>query len=355
MTFTAPSAHKRLPLNRYRYLLKKIGWSVFTILFVLVLNFFLFRILPGDPARALTKDPRMKEEARETLRIRFGLDKPVINCFDSLTPVKLGDCGVNPLDTQFFIYIKNLLQGELGISYKTNRPVSEILVERLWNTVLLIGAGQILSIIVGIVFGVFAAWKARTAIDYSALITGLIAWSLPTFWLGIILLFWGSNNGFPIGGKATPGISTYPFLYQIGDISRHMFLPTLTYTIVFMGEYMLVMRSSLMDVLSEDYILTAKAKGLSTFQILKDHALKNAMLPIVTIIAINLGFTVAGAIQIESVFSWPGLGGAIFEAVESRDYPVLQGAFLLIAISVIIANLVADLTYTYLDPRVQSE
>lgn len=342
-------------MNRYRFLLKKIGWSVFTIIFVLILNFFLFRILPGDPARALTKDPRMKAEAREALRIRFGLDKPVINCFESLTPIKIGSCSVNPLDTQFFIYIGNLFQGELGISYKTNRPVSEILVERLWNTVLLIGAGQILSIIVGIVFGVFAAWKARTSIDYGALITGLMAWSLPTFWLGIILLFWGSNNGFPIAGKATPGSSTYPLLFQIGDIARHMFLPTLTYTIVFMGEYMLVMRSSLMDVLSEDYILTAKAKGLSTFQILKDHALKNAMLPIVTIIAINLGFTVAGAIQIESVFSWPGLGGAIFEAVEARDYPVLQGAFLLIAISVIIANLIADLTYSYLDPRVQSE
>jgi peptide/nickel transport system permease protein len=342
-------------LNRYRYLLKKIGWSVFTILFVLVLNFFLFRILPGDPARALTKDPRMKAEAREALRVRFGLDKPIINCFESLTPIKLGDCGVNPLDTQFFIYIGNLLQGELGISYKTNRPVADILVERLWNTVLLIGAGQILSIVVGIVFGVLAAWKARTSIDYGALITGLMAWSLPTFWLGIILLFWGSTHGFPIAGKATPGSSTYPLMFQIGDIARHMFLPTLTYTIVFMGEYMLVMRSSLLDVLSEDYILTAKAKGLSTFQILKDHALKNAMLPIVTIIAINLGFTVAGAIQIESVFSWPGLGGAIFEAVQARDYPVLQGAFLLIAISVIVANLIADLTYSYLDPRVQSE
>jgi peptide/nickel transport system permease protein len=122
-----------------------------------------------------------------------------------------------------------------------------------------------------------------------------------------------------------------------------------------MGEYMLVMRSSLMDVLSEDYILTAKAKGLSTFQILKDHAIKNAMLPIVTIIAINLGFTVAGAIQIEAVFSWPGLGGAIFESVLRRDYPVLQGAFLLIAVTVIIANLIADLTYSYLDPRVQTE
>jgi peptide/nickel transport system permease protein len=182
-----------------------------------------------------------------------------------------------------------------------------------------------------------------------------MAWSLPTFWLAILLLFWGSNNGLPLAGKATPGSSALPLLQQWADIARHMFLPTLTYTIVYMGEYTLIMRSSLMDVLSEDYILTAKAKGLSTFQILKDHALKNAMLPLVTVIAINLGFTVAGAIQIEAVFSWPGLGGAIFEAVGRRDFPVLQGAFILIAVTVIFANFLADLTYNYLDPRVQTE
>ena len=342
-------------MKRYRFLFRKIGWAFSTILFVLVLNFFLFRVLPGDPARAGVHDPRLKKDAIEALRIRFGLDKPVINCFDSLNPIKVGDCGVNPFETQFFIYMRNLTQGDMGISFHTNRPVFDILKERLWNTILLIGAGQILSIIIGVIFGIFAAWKARTAIDYGALITGLLAWSLPTFWLGIILLFWGSNNGFPIGGKVTPGIGSYPFLYQLGDIARHMILPTLTYTIVYMGEYLLLMRSSLLDVLAEDYILTAKAKGLSTFQILKDHALKNAMLPIVTIIAINLGFTVAGAIQIETVFSWPGLGGAIFESVGRRDFPVLQGAFLLIAISVIIANLIADLTYSFLDPRIQSE
>jgi peptide/nickel transport system permease protein len=342
-------------LKRYRFLFRKIGWAFSTILFVLVLNFFLFRVLPGDPARAGVHDPRLKKDAIEALRIRFGLDKPVINCFDSLNPIKVGDCRVNPFETQFFIYMRNLTQGDMGISFHTNRPVFDILKERLWNTILLIGAGQILSIIIGVIFGIFAAWKARTAIDYGALITGLLAWSLPTFWLGIILLFWGSNNGFPIGGKVTPGIGSYPFLYQLGDIARHMILPTLTYTIVYMGEYLLLMRSSLLDVLAEDYILTAKAKGLSTFQILKDHALKNAMLPIVTIIAINLGFTVAGAIQIETVFSWPGLGGAIFESVGRRDFPVLQGAFLLIAISVIIANLIADLTYSFLDPRIQSE
>lgn len=342
-------------MNRYRFLIKKISWSAFTILFVLILNFFLFRILPGDAARAGIHDPRLTKEAIEKIRVRYGLDKPVINCLESVHPVKLGDCTINPFETQFFIYLRNLSQGELGISFHSNRPVTDILGERLWNTILLIGAGQILSIIIGMVFGIFAAWKARTVIDYSSLIISLVAWSLPTFWLGIILLFWGSNHGLPIGGKMTPGISSYPLLYQVGDTLKHIFLPTLTYTIVFMGEYMLVMRSSLLDVLGEDYILTAKAKGLSTFQILKDHALKNAMLPIVTIIAINLGFTVAGAIQIETVFSWPGLGGAIFEAVVRRDFPVLQGAFLLIAISVIIANLLADLTYSYLDPRVQSE
>lgn len=342
-------------MNRYRFLLRKIGWSIFTILFVLILNFFIFRVLPGDPARAGVHDPRLKRDAIEALRVRYGLDKPVINCFDSLNPIKLGNCRVNPLETQFFAYLRNLAQGELGISYHQNRPVSDILGERLWNTILLIGAGQILSIVIGVILGTFAAWKARTAIDYGALMTGLVAWSLPTFWLGIILLFWGSTNGFPIAGKATPGSSTYPFLFQVNDVLRHMFLPTLTYTIVFMGEYMLVMRSSLMDVLAEDYILTAKAKGLSTFQILKDHALKNAMLPIVTIIAINLGFTMAGTIQIESVFSWPGLGLSIFESVLRRDYPVLQGAFLLIAVTVILANLIADLTYSYLDPRVQTE
>jgi peptide/nickel transport system permease protein len=342
-------------LKRWRYLLKKLGWALFTILFVIILNFFLFRILPGDPARAGIRDPRLTRDAVEAIRVRFGLDKPVINCFETLNPVKFGSCTVNPLDTQFFIYVRNLLQGEFGISYHYNRPVADLLAENLWNTILLIGAGQILAILLGVVFGVFAAWKARTSVDYGALILSLVAWSLPTFWLGIILLFWGSNHGLPIGGKATPGMSSYPLLVQWGDIARHMFLPTLTYTIVYMGEYMLIMRSSLLDVLSEDYILTAKAKGLNTFQVLKDHALKNAMLPLVTVIAINLGFTVAGAVQIETVFSWPGLGGAIYEAVSRRDFPVLQGAFLLIAVAVIFANLIADLTYSYLDPRVQAE
>ncbi len=342
-------------MKRWRYLLSKISWALFTILFVIILNFFLFRILPGDPARAGIRDPRLTRENIEAIRVRYGLDKPIINCFESLNPVKIGSCAVNPLDTQFFIYMGNLIQGDLMISFHTNRPVVDILSERLWNTVLLIGAGQILAIIIGIFFGMFSAWKARTPLDYLSLTLSLVAWSIPTFWLGVILLFWGSNHGMPIAGMSTPGMSSYPLLTRWGDIARHMFLPTLTYTIVYMGEYMLIMRSSLLDVLSEDYILTAKAKGLSVFQILKDHAIKNAMLPLVTIIAINLGFTVGGVIQIETVFSWPGLGMTIVEALNRRDFPVLQGAFLLIAVSVIIANLLADLAYSYLDPRVKME
>jgi peptide/nickel transport system permease protein len=173
--------------------------------------------------------------------------------------------------------------------------------------------------------------------------------------LGIILLFIGSRYfGMPIGGKMTPGANFESLWDQWMDVARHLVLPTITFTIIFIGEYMLIMRSTMVDVLSEDFIQTAKAKGLRPFIILKDHALRNTMLPMVTIIALNLGFTVAGAIQIETVYSWPGLGQTIFEAVGRRDYPMLQGAFLIIAISVIFANLAADLLYSYLDPRVRT-
>jgi peptide/nickel transport system permease protein len=280
----------------------------------------------------------------------------VINCFESLNPLKTGSCTVNPFETQFFIYVGNLIRGEFGISYHSNRPVLDILVERLKNTLVLIGAGEILAILIGLTIGVMAAWKVRTPVDYSALITSLIAWSLPTFWLGIILLFIGSRQfGLPIGGMSTPGANFDNQWEYYLDVARHMILPTLTFTIVFVGEYMLIMRSTMIDVLSEDFILTAKAKGLSAYHTLKDHALRNSMLPMITIIALNLGFIVAGAIQIETVFSWPGIGQTIYEAVGRRDYPVLQGAFLIIAITVIFANLTADLLYSYLDPRVRAE
>jgi peptide/nickel transport system permease protein len=337
-----------------RYVLKRVGWAFLTIGFVVVLNFFLFRILPGDPTRAV-KNPRLTAEGVAAVQARFGLDKPIINCIESFTPFEFGSCAINPLETQFFRYVINLGQGDLGTSFHTHQPVAEILVERLYNTLLLIGVGTILSIVFGVLAGMIAAWKSRTVIDYAALIGGLVTWSLPTFWFGIILLFWGSSHfGLPIGGKFTIG-ATYDTIWdQWLDVARHLILPTLTYTIIYAGEYTLFMRSAVLEIFSEDYILTAKAKGLNTFQILRDHALRNAMLPTVTIVALNLGLTVAGAIQIEAVFSWPGLGQTIVEAVARQDFPVMQGAFLLLAVSVIFANLIADLLYSYLDPRIQT-
>src|SRR5262245_10056908 len=331
-------------MQRIDYIGKRLAWALFTIIFVVTLNFFLFRVLPGDPAKAGIRDPRLTVQAQQAIRERFGLDKPlVINTHG------------NPFDSQFFRYFGNLLRGDLGISFNFNRPVADLLRERLANTVLLVMVGQTLAIMIGLFLGVFAAWRRGTALDAGSLIFGLVTWSLPTFFLGIILLIVGSSRfGLPVGGIRTAGKTFSTEWARWLDVARHLILPTITLTIIYLGEYLLIMRSALLEVLGEDYILTAKAKGLTESRILRDHALKNAMLPVVTIVALTLGFAVAGAIQVETVFSWPGLGSAIFEAVGRRDYPMLQGAFLLLAISVVLATLVADLLYVYLDPRVKT-
>jgi peptide/nickel transport system permease protein len=332
-------------MARRDYLLKRAAWSLLTILFVLILNFFLFRILPGDPTTSIAKDPRLDAGTRAALAERFGLDKPLVLNLE----------GGNPFDSQLIAYFDRLLHADLGVSFNYNRPVGEILRARIGNTVLLVLGGEFLAILLGVSLGLLAAWKNRTSIDTGAITFSLAAWSLPTFWLGILLLIIGSTYlGLPTAGKQTVGVEYASFWAQALDVGRHLLLPTLTFTIVLLGEYMLVMRSSVLEILSEDYILTAKAKGLSHMQILRHHALQNAMLPIVTLIALNLGFTVAGAIQVETVFSWPGVGSLIYDAVRRQDYPVLQGAFLVIAVSVVVANLAADLIYGLLDPRIKS-
>lgn len=325
------------------FVLRRLGLALLTILFVAVLNFFLFRVLPGDPARVV-RDPRMTQAAQEAIRRRFGLDKPLL----------MGDQG-NPFDSQFFRYLGNLAQGDLGISFNFNRPVTDLLRERLANTVLLVFAGELLAIMIGLALGVLSAYRRGAALDVSALLFGLFTWALPTFFLGIMLLIVGSSYlGLPVGGIRTPGASYAGWPDQALDVGRHLAMPTLTLTIILLGQYLLIMRSSLLDVLGEDYILTARAKGLSDARVLRDHAVPNALLPVVALIALTLGFTVSGSILIESVFSWPGLGSAVFEAVNRRDYPMLQGAFLLFTISVVLANTAADLLYAVLDPRVRS-
>ncbi len=324
-------------MSRRDYLVRKLGFSLITVLIVLVINFVMFRILPGDPVRAVIgRNVRISPEIQQSLRVQFGLDKPVF-------------------PDQFLDTVGQWAQGNLGISWSQRQPVKDILLAKLANTILLIGLGQIFSIILGVILGLLAGWKRKTPIDVGALTFSLIAWATPTFWLGIILLAAGSTwLGLPTGGIVSPANVSKPLYTVIPDVARHLILPTLTLTILYLGEYMLIMRSSVLEVLSEDYILTAKAKGMSHWQVLIRHALKNAMLPIVTLIALNLGFTVSGAIYIESVFSYDGLGKLFQDALTKQDYPLLQGAFLLLAVSVILANMIADILYTYLDPRVKA-
>ncbi len=299
-------------------------------------------MLPGDPAKSGVRDPRLDPASIAALEQRFGLDKPVfINTAE-------------PFDTQFVAYWRELARGNLGTSYEfRNASVASLVSRALTNTLWLILAAEVLAIVLGTALGLVAAWRRRTKIDAGALLFALLMWSLPTFFLGIVLLFVGSTwFGLPTGGRLTVGADYATWGAYFADLGRHLLLPTLTFTLALLAQYMLIMRSTVMEVFNEDYILTAKAKGLSTFQVITRHALRNAMLPMATLIALNLGFVVSGAIEVETVFSLPGLGLLTVDAVNARDYPVLQGAFLLLAISVVVANFAADVVYGWLDPRV---
>jgi peptide/nickel transport system permease protein len=337
-------------MERGNFILRKIGFAVLTLGAVMVFNFVLFRILPGDPIKLIIHSPRMTREAQDRIRANFGLDKPV--WFD-VERLREGDV-LGAFDSQFTAYVRNLFRGDLGVSFATRKDVSELLKERVWRTVVLVTGGDVIAIIAGMTLGLIAAWRRGTRLDAGILLGALFSWALPTFFLGIILLIL-ARGWLPVGGMVTPGLKPEDGLEYWLDVGRHLILPTITMAIVFTGEYILIMRSGVMEVLTQDYILTAKAKGLSTFRVLRDHALKNAMLPMVTMIALTFGYTVGGAIQVETVFSWPGLGRLMYEAVQKRDYPVLQGAFLLLAVSVILANLLAEILYSILDPRVKPE
>jgi peptide/nickel transport system permease protein len=337
-------------MERSNYILRKVVFALGTLVAVVVFNFFLFRILPGDPVKLIIHSPRMTREAQERIRVNFGLDKPV--WFD-VEQLKEGDV-LGAFDSQFTVYLRNLLRGDLGVSFASRRDVAEMLSQRVWRTVVLVLGGNVIAIVLGMALGLIAAWRRGTRLDAGILLWALFSWALPTFFLGIILLILARGH-LPVGGMATPGLKPEDGLTYWLDVGKHLILPTITMAIVYTGEYILIMRSGVMEVLAEDYILTAKAKGLSTFRTLRDHALKNAMLPMVTMIALTFGYTVGGAIQVETVFSWPGIGRLMYEAVQKRDYPVLQGSFLLLAVSVIVANLLAEILYSVLDPRVKAE
>ena len=319
-----------------QYLLKKLLQAILTIIFVLIFNYFLFRVMPGNPLSMIMRNPKASPEAIERTKDLFGLGKPWY--------------------IQFFIYVQNLFKGDLGLSFLYKKPVVDVILQKIMPTLIMVGIAEVIAIFVGMLLGIISAWKRGTKIDVFALGFSLVTYSMPTFWLGIILIsvFSIGLRIFPTSGMFTPGQTFVSAFAMIKDGAMHLVLPVTALSLVLIGEYTLTMRNTLLDVFTEDYMTTVKAKGFGDSYIIRKHALPNAMLPMITIIAINLGLIIGGTIQIETIFSWPGIGRLMYEAIKNRDYPLLQGIFLLITVSVILANFIADITYSYLDPRVKS-
>jgi len=313
------------------YVIKRTGFAVITVFVAVTINFALFRLAPGSAVSNLSRVPHATQELRQALKREFGLDKSKA--------------------AQYGIYLKQLTHGNLGVSFANQQPVSHNLWEALKNTLPMVLLGTVFAIVFGTLTGVVAAWRRGTALEGATVTTALGFYSMPTHWLGLMLviLFTGV---LPTGGMSNDFLINPSFWTHLKDVLSHMVLPSLTLGLVLYGEYTLIVRSAMLETLGEDYILTARAKGLKPWAIVRKHALRNAMLPIATLVALSLGYIVAGAILIETVFSWPGIGRAVYDAVLQRDYPMLQGAFLLLTISVVFFNLIADLLYFKLDPRI---
>jgi peptide/nickel transport system permease protein len=319
-----------------RYFLRKLAGALITIVAIVILNFVLFRMMPGSPERA-TKNPHLTPEMVAAERARWGLDKPLF-------------------PDQLIAYIESTVQGDLGFSIKyRGQPVVEVVADAAGPTVLLIGLGEGIAIVVGLWLGARSGWRRGGGVDRVGNALSLIFYSMPYFVIGmpLIIIFAAGFGWFPTSGMTTPGGDKGPVDAAL-DLGRHLVLPVTAIALGLIGSYSILMRSSIIETRSEDYITTARAKGLTDERILRSHAFPNALLPMVTLIAINLGYVVAGAITAEIVFNWPGLGLLTVQALDARDYPLLQGIFLLIAVSVVFANFAADIIYGYLDPRVRA-
>lgn len=317
------------------FILKRAVSLFLTFLVVMSIIFFLARSGTDPFAEFIESDPRIPPEAVERLRARFGLDKPLLN--------------------QYIDFMVSMFRGEFGYSVVFRRPVFDVIMARLPWTLLLLLISIVLSTLGAVFLGAYTAWNRGKRLDLIGTNVSLFIRSLPHFWLGMIflLLFGYYYRVFPLYGIKTPGIVYDNVFQQIRDILWHLTLPLLTLVVRQVGMYTLYMRSETLEVLSEDFITTAKAKGLSDRTILFKHAVRTSLLPMVTVTALRFGFMVNGAILTETVFSLPGTGRLIYQSITSGDFFLLQGAFFITSITVLIANLIADLLYSYLDPRVR--
>jgi peptide/nickel transport system permease protein len=302
---------------------------------VATLTFLLFRLMPGDPTLNFLS-PTFSEETRAALLKSFGLDKP--------------------LWQQYLVYFGQLLRGDFGRSFLQDAPASLILWAALPNTVILTLVSLCLAYAFGVVAGAFLAFRRGALIELIAIPTALATRAAPEFWLGMLVLaaFAFQLGWFPTGGAVSPGGSLGPLGARLtsGDFWWHLCLPALTLTLYLQGLPLLLMRATMLEVMQDEFIIMARMKGLSRWSIVMRHAARNALLPVVTAFALGLGASIGGNVVIETVFAWPGIGRVLVQAVQGADYPVAQGAFIMIAFVLVITNTVADLAYAWLDPRV---
>src|SRR5437870_5792107 len=332
-------------MNLRRFLLRKAAYVLLTVFFIAALNFFIFQILPGDPTRVLLPRGGTSQMGSETLRQellhQWGLDQP--------------------LTTRFLIYLRNLFQGNFGtsITYRPGISAMDVIAPRLTTTLVLVGVATVLTMWMGVVLGRVSGWRRGRRTDVIITMTSLFGYSMPSFWVSLVLIFFFAVelNSFPVHlpvhGEFSSNYDTLDPASQILDRLIHLVLPVLTFAITNVAWFSMTLRNSLTDVLPEDYMLTAAAKGLTEHQQLRRHALPNARLPVVTAAAIYFGWVVSGAIVIEVVFDFQGLGKLTWDATRALDFPLMSAIFFIATLGVVVANAISDILYMYLDPRVR--
>lgn len=322
---------------RVAYILSRFAQMFLVLWAIATLLFLVFRLMPGSPLTAYI-DPTFTKEQADAVTKQFGLDKPLI--------------------VQYGLYMQNVVTGNFGTSFFLKKPVWDAVMGVLPNTVILTGSALIVAYIYGTFIGAILAWRRGTKVENIGILVTLMTRAAPEFFVGMLVLTFFSFNlrWFPSSGIAQPGVVFNSVFDQLtsGDFWRHMILPGATLAIYLQGLPLLLMRSNMLEVLDEDYVVMARMKGLSERRVMLMHAARNALLPIVTALTLGIGYAVGGNVVIETVFSWPGIGRMLVKAVQSHDYPLAQGAFLLIAAVIVVMNFITDVIYSMLDPRVTS-
>ena len=315
-------------------LIQRLIYGLLLMLGVLILNFFLIRLAPGDPAVMIAGEMGgATEEVLAAIREEYGLNKPVL--------------------TQLWIYLSGIATGDLGYSFFFNKPVTELIGLRIGPTILLVLSAQFLSIILGVFLGVIAARKPTGGMSAFVSVFATIGYAVPVFWTGImlIILFASVFPVFPVEGMRSISLRDANILVRLLDIAHHLVLPALTLAIIYLAQYARLSRASMLEVLGSDYIRTAKSKGLSERKVLFKHALRNAALPIITVAGLQFGNLISGALLVETVFNWPGMGRLAFDSILRRDYPTIMGVLFFASALVVLANILTDLCYRIADPR----